>query len=130
MERLHLLALGAIIGLLAFAASGHKSLTNQSRHEIRHLYVAGSNDTRWSGDQLQGEALLRGDSVILSNIRCGASYFIKAVDEGGRQFVVRQTNVCGTESDWAITDELLLASSEPVRLTRAAPRPGRESGSR
>ncbi len=128
--RLQMVVLAAIVAAFTYATAGRKTLINDSNHAVRHVYVSRAGDSHWSSDQLAGTPLPRGESVALTNVRCRSDYFVKVVNETGQSYVLKLTSSCDEDAEWRISENDLLVASQPVQITRAATRSGRESGSR
>ena len=130
MVRVQMVALAAIVLLLAYGTAGRQTLINDSTHAVQSVYVSNVGSTHWSADQLAGRPLPRGDSVGLVDIGCRSDYLVKVVDEAGHSYILRMTRTCDEDVEWRITEEELLAASQPVQLTQDATGSNPGSGSR
>ena len=82
-------------------------IVNQSKWEIHHLFLSSSDDEEWGLDQLEDSILVKGDSILITDIPCN-TYDVKVVDEDGDECVIEQADLCRDSSYWKITDKALL----------------------
>ena len=110
MKRLAAFAVALLIVAAPAFAKQKKAkikIINQSKWEIHHLYLSASDDRNWGPDQLGKEVLGTGQSFTLTDIDCD-KYDIKVVDEDGDECVVEKVSLCEDETEWKITDKILL----------------------
>jgi hypothetical protein len=111
VNRLPLLLI--VIGILAAVpwlsgawAQGTINITivNNSRWEIRRVYLAAGDPNNWGPDQLNGSVISPGSSFTLSNVSCdGASIRVITEDQNGC-FLYDNVS-CGGNATWTITND-------------------------
>ena len=80
------------------------TIVNNSRWEIRHVYLALGDPNNWGPDQLNGSTISSGGSFTLSNISCnGASIRVITEDQNG--CFLYNTVSCGDNATWTITND-------------------------
>ena len=82
-------------------------IINNSKWAVHHLYLSSSTERSWGPDQLGENVLTKGESLTLTDIECD-DYDIKVVDEDGDECILEEVELCGDESYWKITDDLLI----------------------
>ena len=88
----------------AHATATSVTIVNNSSHEIRHVFLAPTDQT-WGPDQLNNSSISSGGgSVTLSDVSCdGASVKIVAEDQDGCFFY--QTINCSQATTWTIGND-------------------------
>lgn len=101
-----LLGLASISRLTAASNSAAINITivNNSRLDVRHLYLAAGDPNNWSADQLGGSTIISGSSYTLSNVSCNGSG-IRAIAEDQNGCFLYNVVSCAADSTWTITDD-------------------------
>jgi hypothetical protein len=98
-----LIALPSLSGARA-QPSINITIVNNSRWEIRHLYIAVGDPNNWGPDQLNGSVIGSGSSYTLSNVSCdGANIRVITEDQNG--CFLYDTVACGSNAAWTITND-------------------------
>lgn len=95
------------IPLYARRKNGAATVSNFSKWEIHHIYVAESQSDNWGPDRLRGRVLANGASITIGNLACD-TYDLKIVDEDGDECVIEEYDLCNGTTHWRITDKDLL----------------------
>lgn len=89
----------------AHADGNSISVTNNTSHNILHLYTAPPASERWSSDQLNDATLGAGQSFTLTNVSCTDSG-IKLIAEDQDGCFVSAVVSCTANASWSITNDL------------------------
>ena len=79
------------------------TIANNTSLEIRHVYLAHSDQDDWSADQLNASSILAGRSTTLSNISWDQPN-IKVIAEDQNGCFFYQTLACEENSTWTISN--------------------------
>ena len=80
------------------------NITNNSNHEIYHVYLSHVDADDWSGNQLGDATIPAGQSFTISNLTCDQQQVkVIAEDEAGC-FLSTVVN-CGDNAAWTITND-------------------------
>ena len=110
MKKLAFVAALLCVFALPSFAGGKKAtvkIINQSKWEIHHIFLSGSEEDEWGPDQLEEDILAKGESLTITAIPCDL-YDVKVVDEDGDECIIEEVDLCGDHSYWKITDKDLL----------------------
>jgi hypothetical protein len=105
-----LVALLAVLGAAAPLLSGAQSQTavqivNNSRWEVRHLYLSPVDNDNWGPDQLSEMVIAPGQSYTL-NVSCNQAE-VKLISEDQDGCFLSQTVACTGNAVWTITNDLV-----------------------
>ena len=81
-------------------------IKNNSRWDIRRIYMSNAETNNWGPDQLGDDVLRTGGTFTLSNIR-PAEYDIMFVDQDNDKCVLRNVPIFENK-DWAISSDWLV----------------------
>ena len=100
-----------LVGALAVTPLGANAqnrytlkITNNSKWDIYHLYVASTEDNKWGPDQLgdgDNDTIDSGKAFTLTGFSAG-EYNVKFVDEDGDSCVLKNVKIFKNES-WVLT---------------------------
>ena len=94
------------------------SFHNSSNWTITRLYMSPVSQDTWGPDQLGSNVIAQGASYTVTSIPC-ASYDIKIVDQDSDECILRNINICASESV-DISSDALLACQSATRSNGAA----------
>jgi hypothetical protein len=89
----------------AHADGNSINVTNNTNHNITHLYTAPPTTERWSSDQLNDATLGAGQSFTLTNVSCSDNG-IKVIAEDQDGCFVSAVVSCTENAAWSITNDL------------------------
>jgi hypothetical protein len=78
------------------------TVTNNSNHEIRHVYLSPVDNDDWGADQLNG-VIRNGENFTISNVACVAGS-IKVVAEDANGCFLYHVVDCTGDAQWTITN--------------------------
>lgn len=106
-----LLVLGVFVGVMvcgpllskAYAPSMAITITNNSSHEIRHVFLSAPDQNNWGPDQLGSSVISANGGSVTINASCdGPSIKVIAEDQDG--CFVYQVVSCSESATWTITN--------------------------
>ncbi|MBL8680500.1 MAG: hypothetical protein JNK05_15085 [Myxococcales bacterium] len=100
------------------ATASNVTIRNSSNWTIMRLFMSPTSQDTWGPDQLGANVIATGASFTLTNIPCN-NYDVKIVDSDNDECILRNVNVCESESV-NITSDALLACQSATRANGAA----------
>ena len=81
------------------------TVTNNSSHEVYHLYLSSVDNNKWGPDLLDGTIIRTGESFAINDVSCGNEIKIIAEDKAG--CFIYGTLGCGqATTEWIITNDM------------------------
>ena len=81
-------------------------VTNNSKLDIRQIYISPTSRTQWGTDLLGTQVLSTGTWMTIAKLIPG-NYDVKFVDEDGDECILNNTRVA-QDTSWALTTDWLL----------------------
>ena len=80
------------------------TVRNNSRGELRHLYLSPPDNDAWGEDQLNGVALLPGESFTLADVSCAGPQ-VKVIGENQDGCFFTAVVDCAAGTTWTVSNE-------------------------
>lgn len=80
------------------------TITNNSSHEIRHIYLSSTSEENWGADQLDPSIISPGGGTFTLSVACSAAD-IKVIAEDVEGCFLYQVVACGQSTTWTIAND-------------------------